>query len=118
MSLAVDSNESPGNPHRLAEERSIAYHRAIAVKLRADAELLEQARQRVEHWLETEQVHPHYAEGWRELLDQPFEEIEQRLEDPAEEMRALRQCTPFAGVLDPRERWRIWQETAERVGMP
>jgi hypothetical protein len=30
-------------------------------------------------------------------------------------MRALRQCTPFAGVVDPRTRWRIWRETRART---
>ncbi|MEM1204066.1 MAG: hypothetical protein AAGN66_12630 [Acidobacteriota bacterium] len=117
MRSAIHVPEPPENPHRLAEERSLAYHRAIAAKLCGDAEILGQARQRVEHWLETGEVHPHYAEGWRDLLGQPLDAIEQRLGDPGEEMRALRQCTPFAGALDPRERWRIWRETAERLGV-
>jgi hypothetical protein len=34
--------------------------------------------------------------------------------DPAEGARALRQCSPFAGVIDPRTRWRIWREVRER----
>lgn len=102
------------NPHRLAEERSIAYHRAIAAKLRADSRHLQRARERVEGWLATGEVHRTYAEAWNVLLGRPLDEIEARLEDPAEEMRALRQCTPFAGALDPRERWKIWREVGER----
>jgi hypothetical protein len=29
-------------------------------------------------------------------------------------MCALRQCSPFAGVLSPRERWRILREAPRR----
>ncbi len=31
-------------------------------------------------------------------------------------MRELRQATPFAGVVAPKERFRIWRETAARAG--
>jgi hypothetical protein len=27
----------------------------------------------------------------------------------------MRQSTPFAGVIDPRQRWRIWREVRERM---
>ena len=37
--------------HRLAEERSIAYHRVIAARMAVDPNVLEQARRRVHHWL-------------------------------------------------------------------
>jgi hypothetical protein len=37
--------------HRLAEERRVAYHSAIAERMRDHPEILENARQRVEGWL-------------------------------------------------------------------
>jgi hypothetical protein len=37
------------------------------------------------------------------------------LVDDDEEARSLRQATPFAGALKPRERWRIWDEERRRV---
>jgi hypothetical protein len=37
------------------------------------------------------------------------------LVDPSERGRALRQCTPFAGALDPRTRWRLWAQVREEL---
>lgn len=47
--------------------RSLAAHRLIAERLRADPSLLEQARARVEGWL-GEGGARSYAAAWRELL--------------------------------------------------
>jgi hypothetical protein len=33
--------------------------------------------------------------------------------EESEWMTAMRQCSPFAGVLDPRQRWAIYDEFAE-----
>jgi hypothetical protein len=102
------------DPHRLAEERSIALHAAVAERLRADPTIRERARARVEGWLRLGAVHPIYARAWTELLSRPVAEICTALTDPGERARALRQCSPFAFVLDARTRWRIWRATAER----
>ena len=37
-------------------------------------------------------------------------EIAALLIDPSERARALRQATPFAGTLEPRERWKLWSD--------
>jgi hypothetical protein len=60
-------------------------------------------------------VHPQYATAWKQLLDGPFEALRAFLVDESEDARAMRQCTPFAGVVDPRTRWRIWREVRERM---
>jgi len=101
--------------HRLAEERSISLHREVAVRLRADPRHLAAARVRVAGWLATGDVSDHYARAWEQALELPLEELCALLVDPGERARALRQATPFAGVVDPRTRWRIWQEEAERA---
>ena len=36
------------------------------------------------------------------------------LVDEGEHARELRQSTPFAGLIDPRARWRLWAEVRER----
>ena len=54
--------------HRLAEERSIAYHGAIAERLREHPEILEMARQRVEGWLVSREGARFYARKWAEVL--------------------------------------------------
>jgi hypothetical protein len=103
------------DPHRLAEERSIAYHRAIAQRLLEDPSLLELARARVRHWLATLRPVPTYAAGWDEILARDVQAIATFLVDPGERARELRQSSPFAGALSPRERWRLWRETRAAV---
>lgn len=102
-------------PHRLAEQRSLAYHRAIAVRLVREPALLARARTKVAAW-RAEGRSPFYARAWEQLLSGPTETLAQFLVADTEEARALRQATPFAGALEPRERWRIWKEVGEREG--
>lgn len=101
--------------HRLAEERSLALHRAIAERVRDDASILPRARGRVRQWLETGQVARYWAEEWDRVLALSDQEICTWLVDESEHARAMRQVTPFAGVIDPRTRWRIWREVRESL---
>jgi len=87
--------------HRQAELSSIALHQAVAERL--DAHVVAAAWQR----LEGAHLHPVWAQRWRVLLDLPLSALREKLVEDSQEMIDLRQCTPFAGVLDPRERWRI-----------
>lgn len=101
------------NAHRLAEERSLALHREIVARIKADPVVLECAARRVERWLETGEVPRYWAEKWAEVLSRPVDEVCAWLVDESEEARAMRQVTPFAGAVDPRARWRIWREVRE-----
>jgi hypothetical protein len=100
-------------PHQLAEQRSLAYHRAIAARLVREPALVARARAKVAAW-RAEGRSPFYARAWERLLSEPTETLAQFLAADTEEARALRQATPFAGALEPRERWRIWKEVSER----
>ena len=92
--------------HRTAELRSIALHGLVADRL--DEELLELARSRVERWIADDGPVPAFwATRWRDLLRQPLPTIARLLVEDSEDMRDLRQNTPFAGVIEPRERWQI-----------
>jgi hypothetical protein len=102
------------NLHRLAEERSLAYHRAVAERLRREPGLLGVARARVAAWL-AEGRSPYYARRWSEALAGPLEAVIALMVDEGEAARAMRQATPFAGMLDPRERWRIWRDVRARL---
>jgi hypothetical protein len=64
----------------------------------------------VEGWRELGEPHPEYVRAWRRVLSQPVAAIVAVLRDPAEPARALRQVTPFASYLTPRERWAIWRD--------
>jgi hypothetical protein len=52
---------------------------------------------------------------WATLLNGPREELILVLCDPGEAARALRQVTPFAGAIPPRERWRLWRQVYDRA---
>ncbi len=97
------------DPHRLAELRSLAYHRGVARRLRDDPSAIELAKRRVRAWRERG-VAAHYAARWEELLEGPLEALVRVLVADDEHGRAMRQATPFAGVIGPRDRWRIWDE--------
>jgi hypothetical protein len=101
------------NLHRLAEARSLALHRAVADALRADPALVEDARARVATWRDSGHLAPRYAEAWLAILDAPLAEICRAITEDSESARALRQTTPFAGVIEPRARWRIWSDVRD-----
>lgn len=105
--------------HRLSEERSVAYHRAIAERLPVKPEILENARQRVAGWLDIEGGPPFYARKWAEVLEGDPASVAAFLVERSELATELRQSSPFAGALTPQERWKIWRETRERLaGQP
>jgi hypothetical protein len=53
-----------------------------------------------------------YWDEWRSILARPLPEVLSLLEEESEHMTAMRQATPFAGVLEPAERWAIYAEFA------
>jgi hypothetical protein len=95
-------------PHDRLERRSLALHRAIAAKLRARPELLTIARENIQHWSAQGGRSQPYLDTWRAILDQPLEEILRVIAEDSPRMTDLRQSAPFAGVLDPRERWHVY----------
>ena len=98
------------DPHRIAEQRSIAIHGLVAERLRERPELLQAARRRVAGWLQGDSVSKHYAESWKEVLSQDIDRIAEILVHPSERARALRQVSPFAGAIEATARWRVWRE--------
>jgi|SRR5215207_10023633 hypothetical protein len=103
------------NLHRLAEERSVAYHHVIAERLLQQPEVLEKARQRVQSWLSSGESASPYARKWAEVLAGDPSSIAAFLVERSERADELRQSTPFAGALKPQERWKIWRETRDRL---
>jgi len=99
---------------RLGEERSVAYHSAIAERMRDHPEILENARQRVQEWLASRERDRFYVRKWEEILKGDVSSVAAFLAERTELAVELRQSSPFAGVLRPQERWKIWRETRER----
>jgi hypothetical protein len=79
----------------------------MSVPLRARPELLAIAHDNLDRWSRSSDQPQPYWDKWREILARPLPEILSLLVEESEHMTAMRQMTPFAGVLDPRERWAI-----------
>jgi len=96
--------------HRRIDERSVALHRAIAQKLRERPELLAIARDNLTRWQLLGGRSAPYLDEWQGILDRPLEDVLTLIEEPGERMTALRQSSPFAGILEPAERWAIYAQ--------
>ena len=101
----MDGPHEPEHPHSRANRISLALHRAVAARVRAQPELVEEARERLERWVDERGYPLAYARRWRALLAGPREALLELICRDDEESRSLRQNTPFAGVVPPRERW-------------
>lgn len=102
------------DPHRLSEERSVAYHRVVAERLRREPGILDAARRRVQQWSSSAVV-PRYAREWERVLAGDVDSVAAFLVERSERADELRQSSPFAGVLPAPQRWRIWRECRERL---
>jgi hypothetical protein len=94
--------------HATVERRSLRYHREIARRIARDPSIVARARARVERWLRDGSVAEFYALGWHDALSLSPDRLNAFLTDPGERATAFRQVSPFAGVLTPKERWRLW----------
>jgi hypothetical protein len=96
--------------HRLLEARSLAMHAVIARKIARDPGLLEVARSNIERWRARQNSDElTWLNEWRELLNQPWQNIAALITEPSENAARLRQSSPFAGILTNQERWRIYE---------
>lgn len=103
--------------HREIDRRSLELHRLVARKIEREPALLQQARDNLQRWrgLVAPASLP-YLDQWEALLRRgPAACLAMATED-SERGAALRQNSPFAGVLSDRERFaflRRWKETRE-----
>src|SRR5512139_1873645 len=100
-----------GFTHHQIEERSSLLHRTVARRIRGNPGLLTIARDNLRRWMAQGSRHPYWTE-WQILLDGPLEDLLAFMVSPSEDARRLRQCSPFAGILSPRERWQIYESFA------
>jgi hypothetical protein len=102
--------------HQRIDRRSLALHRAISMKLLAQPELIEIARENLDRWSLARGRSQPYWDAWREILNRPLPEILDLLHEESERMTDLRQATPFAGVLEPAERWAVYERFEAGAG--
>lgn len=103
-----DVSERQGQGHERIDAWSLAMHKAIAAKLRASPELISIAMDNIQRWSVSAGRSQPYLMAWT----RPAEEVLALIQEDNEPMRALRQASPFAGVLSPKERWEIYDAYA------
>jgi hypothetical protein len=91
--------------HRLIDERSLAFSRAIATRLTEHPEFVEHARKTLRRWMPTSssRVQPVLNE-WLAILNGPLEGLISVLTGTDARATRLRQSNPFAGLLSQTER--------------
>lgn len=94
-----------GGSHRTPELRSLAYHRAVAPRLRRP--MVEEGRRKLARWKSEGKVDPRHAEAWEEVFRQPLPEIRKAMTADDQRGRDLRQNSPLAGMLSEQERRKI-----------
>jgi hypothetical protein len=112
--LPVSQVAQPFSDHIRIDERSIALHRAVAERIRGNPKLMEEAILNLQRYLKLsfsdsrKPVSP--LVEWQELLEnQSLEETLDFMVSDSERAIRLRQSSPFAGILTPQERWRIYE---------
>jgi hypothetical protein len=97
------------------EQKSLAYHYAVADKLRVDPALLATARRRLQWYRERNPQGRRYYERWRQLLTGPLEQLLAAMTDESAAGCALRQENPFVDLISQRERAEIYRQVVARV---
>lgn len=97
-----------GDGHDRARRRNLAYHRAVAKRLRRP--MVEDAIRLLWKWRDLGRIDDRYADVWEEVLSMPIPEIRRMISDESETASDLRQNSPFAGALSEAERTRIVRE--------
>jgi hypothetical protein len=96
--------------HEIQDAVSLELARRVAAELPQRPEWIELARANLERWSRQNQNAPGlmrcYSE-WRQLLLRPVPEVVAVLTATTEESQRLRQNSPFAGALSPKEVWEI-----------
>jgi transcriptional regulator with XRE-family HTH domain len=95
------------------DRRSLALHEAIAQRLLNDPDaVIQRARDTLGLMIERHPGAAPLLTEWDAILRRPESEVADLLLDPRPRARALRQVTPFAGILSPAERTEVYTRFA------
>jgi hypothetical protein len=95
-------------PHRAAELRGLAYHRALAPRLRSP--MIDEAQRKLRRWRKDGRIDPSAAQAWEDVFAMPMAEIRKAITADDVRGRDLRQNSPLAGLLSEPERRKILEK--------
>lgn len=111
---------SPLGSHAFLDEFALAYHRAVAERLRTEPEsVLDRARRNLDRWAEGDVFgagEQASLEEWRGILGRAdVERLIEIMTDTSDEGQRLRSSSPFVGTLSPEERLEILAACEQRA---
>lgn len=118
MRALSETAKFAGMQERVAADKKLSYHDAIADKVEADRKLLDIPLANIERWLARNHSAPHRLEQWRDIIlaakasDEGLKQLLAILRDKGEEATHLRSFDPFPGILTREERRRIIKQCA------
>lgn len=99
--------------HQSLDQRSLALHKLIAQKIRRNPSLFAICGQTLERWeLSVSPSSQPYVSEWRRLFEQGIEACIAVVTEDSERGRAMRQASPFSGILTHKERFAFFQNWA------
>jgi hypothetical protein len=110
----------PLGSHAFLDVFALAYHRAVAERLRAEPEsVLEHARQNLNRWTQGDAFgagEQASLDEWREILGEAdVDRLIEIMTDTSDEGQCLRSSSPFVGTLSPQERLEILAACEQRA---
>lgn len=103
--------------HQEIDERSLMLHRFVADKIRQDPAQFAVAKATLARWRAlTDAAYQPYLERWEDLMSQGMEACLAVAVEQSERADALRQNSPFSGILTNSERFTLlksWKRTDE-----
>lgn len=106
--VSAPATRDRSDPHRTAELRSLAYHRALAPRLRRP--MVDEAQRKLRRWKAAGKIDPRYARLWEGVFAMPMSEIRKAIAADDDRGRDLRQNSPLAGLLSELERRKIREQ--------
>jgi hypothetical protein len=97
------------------EQKSLAYHRAVADRLRVNPALVDVALRRLDWYKEKNPLSARYYAEWQRLLLGPLDSLMAALVSESDAACALRQENPFVDLIPQTERARIYQGVAHAI---
>ena len=111
--LGGGAGVSPLGSHAFLDEFAVAYHLAVAERLRAEPEAV------LERWAEGDAFGPGELaslEEWRRILGEAdVARLIEIMTDTSDEGQRLRSSSPFVGALSPEERLEILAACEQRA---
>lgn len=106
----TDTESAAYSDHQILDARSLALHCKIARKIERNMDLLEIPQRNLRRWRKINSDSPaDYLNEWQNIMNLPWPAIASFITSFSNDAVRLRQSSPFAGVLTPKERKQVYE---------